>query len=238
MGGLGHYFEHEGLPTTQISLVRTHTEIIRPPRALWVPFILGRPLGEPGDPEFQLRVLRRVLGLLEESSGPVLVDHDEEATDGVELDGLACPVSYAPVEGDGSLDDRLAAEIASLRTWYDLGLEKTGRTAFGMAGIDIGLICRFFVALAGGEPLVGELAPRDGQSIADRLRFAAEDLRAFVTEAAATQPGQMSAFATKAWFWEQTVAGETLLAAYAAGRAHDDEIVQLVIPVIVPKEFR
>ncbi len=238
MGGLGHYFEDEGVPTTQISLVRVHTEIIRPPRALWVPFILGRPLGQPGDPEFQLRVLRRVLGLFDEPEGPVLVDHDEDADDEVRVDGLACPISYAPLEGDGSLGDRLGAEIAGLQTWYDLGLERTGRTAFGMAGIDIEVIGRFFVALAEGEPLVGELAPVDGQSIGDRLRFAAEDLRAFVTEAAAAQPGQMSAFATKAWFWEQTAAGEALLAAYAAGRAHDDEMVQLVIPVIVPKEFR
>ena len=37
-----------------------HSEIIRPPRALWVPFILGRPLGKPGDEAFQLAVVRGV----------------------------------------------------------------------------------------------------------------------------------------------------------------------------------
>ena len=40
MGGLGHYFESEGIASTQISLVRVHTENIKPPRALWVPFEL------------------------------------------------------------------------------------------------------------------------------------------------------------------------------------------------------
>ena len=57
MGGLAHYFESCGLATTQISLIRQHSEQIKPPRALWVPFELGRPLGVPGDPGFQARVL-------------------------------------------------------------------------------------------------------------------------------------------------------------------------------------
>ncbi|UCG38011.1 MAG: hypothetical protein JSV00_07355 [bacterium] len=72
MGALAHYLEDEGLSTTQISLVREHTLRIRPPRALWVPFELGRPLGPPGEPEIQARVLRAALQLLERPSGPVL----------------------------------------------------------------------------------------------------------------------------------------------------------------------
>ena len=47
MGGLAIYFEEEGLATTQISLIRIHTERTRPPRALWVPYELGRPIGVP-----------------------------------------------------------------------------------------------------------------------------------------------------------------------------------------------
>ncbi len=42
MSGLAHYFEDKGLATVIISLVRKHTILIRPPRALWVPFELGR----------------------------------------------------------------------------------------------------------------------------------------------------------------------------------------------------
>ena len=49
VGALGHYLERGGVPTTQISLIREHTERIRPPRALWVPFELGRPFGVPHD---------------------------------------------------------------------------------------------------------------------------------------------------------------------------------------------
>ena len=61
MGGLAHFLEDEGLATTQISLIRPQTENTKPPRALWVPFELGRPMGAPNDAAFQLRVLRAAL---------------------------------------------------------------------------------------------------------------------------------------------------------------------------------
>ena len=78
MGALGHYLENEGLPTVQISLIREHTEKIKPPRALWVPFELGRPLGVPGNATFQTEALRRTLALLEAPSGPLLADFPQE----------------------------------------------------------------------------------------------------------------------------------------------------------------
>ena len=81
MGGLAHYIEEEGIPTTQISLIREHSEAIKPPRALWVPFELGRPLGVPNDADFQKRVLMSSLKLLEAEQGPVLEDFGDEAPD-------------------------------------------------------------------------------------------------------------------------------------------------------------
>ena len=95
MGGLAHFIEDEGVSTTQISLIRLHTEKISPPRALWVPFEMGRPIGVPNDPEFQKRVLRAALHLLEVENGPVLEDFPEEAPisdEGIET--LSCPVSF------------------------------------------------------------------------------------------------------------------------------------------------
>ncbi|MEX1302883.1 MAG: hypothetical protein AB1Z16_12040 [Desulfotignum sp.] len=52
-----------------------------PPRALWVPFVLGRPLGRPGDPAFQMRVTLAALALLESETGPVLIDFPDNAPD-------------------------------------------------------------------------------------------------------------------------------------------------------------
>jgi hypothetical protein len=94
------------VPTTQISLVREHTAKITPPRALWVPFELGRPLGVPGDAAFQTRVLRAALQLLEAASGPVLVDFPDDAPAVADAPTpLVCPVSFAsPPEGLSDTD--------------------------------------------------------------------------------------------------------------------------------------
>ena len=95
MGGLSHYLESAGIATTQISLIKEHTLTIRPPRALWVSFPLGRPLGNPNDPPFQRDVLRHALKLLDEPAGPVLADYPGDAADDQSEPALpACPVDF------------------------------------------------------------------------------------------------------------------------------------------------
>lgn len=48
------------------------TRKVRPPRALSVPWQLGFPLGEPGKPALQRRVLSELLALLPRTDVPVL----------------------------------------------------------------------------------------------------------------------------------------------------------------------
>lgn len=69
MSALSYFLERDGLATTGISLVRENTENMQPPRALWVPFPLGRPLGKPGDAAFQHRVIAAGLALLHREKG-------------------------------------------------------------------------------------------------------------------------------------------------------------------------
>ena len=64
--------EREGIPTVSISLLREVAIAIKPPRALFVPFDMGFPLGEPNNPELQQRVIAAALKLLERSDLPVL----------------------------------------------------------------------------------------------------------------------------------------------------------------------
>ena len=71
---MAHMLEERGLATTVIASVLPQVEKTRPPRAMFVPFMLGRPLGEPNDPAFQRRVLLQALGLLERSDGPVILE--------------------------------------------------------------------------------------------------------------------------------------------------------------------
>ena len=134
MCAIGWYLESEGVMTTGISLVRENAEAMRPPRMLWVPFPLGRPLGRAGDAEFQHRVIAHGLKLLHRPSGPVLEDYpedmDEEMTEAVP----ACPVSFGSNRGDEDIwRDRLLREFDSLRPWYELSLRRRERTTVGLS---------------------------------------------------------------------------------------------------------
>ena len=64
--------EREGIATVSISLLREVAIAIKPPRALFVPFEMGFPLGEPNNPEVQQRVIAAALKLLERRDLPVL----------------------------------------------------------------------------------------------------------------------------------------------------------------------
>ena len=82
--------------TTGISLVRENTESMQPPRALWVPFPLGRPLGKAGDASFQHQVIQHGLELLSRPEGPVLEDFPLDVPR-IDHDVVqACPVSFPP----------------------------------------------------------------------------------------------------------------------------------------------
>ena len=122
VGAHAHYLEEAGLATTQISLVRPHTERIRPPRELWVSFELGRPFGAPGDPAFQRWLIGKALGLLEWKDGPVLEGFPEDApasADTGDGSGWVCPVTLGASAGadaaPGSMAEAVAAEMQQLR---------------------------------------------------------------------------------------------------------------------------
>lgn len=69
VGLIAGEFERRGISTVCISLLREIAEHVRPPRALWVPFPHGYPLGAPNDRSLQMRVIEQALALLE-SPGP------------------------------------------------------------------------------------------------------------------------------------------------------------------------
>ena len=79
MSALGHYLEEEGIATVAIALIRPQAENTKPPRAVWVPFELGRPFGPPSDAVFQKRVLLAALRMLVEGGRPVrIVDFPDD----------------------------------------------------------------------------------------------------------------------------------------------------------------
>jgi hypothetical protein len=67
--------ERQGITTVAIQLLKVVAEAVRPPRALWVPYPHGYPLGAPCDAGLQATVLRAMLALAEEPGpGPILKD--------------------------------------------------------------------------------------------------------------------------------------------------------------------
>ncbi len=72
VGLLAGAIERENITTTSVSLLREVTSVIYPPRALFVPYKLGFPLGEPNNPTLQHQVIAASLALLERTDVPVL----------------------------------------------------------------------------------------------------------------------------------------------------------------------
>jgi len=216
VGGLSHYIESEGIPTTQISLVREHTERIKPPRALWVPFDLGRPLGAPDEPEFQKKVLLAALILLEEDKGPILKDFlgDAPVSESV-FTPAACPVSFGapvgPKEESDDISKLLAAfkeEAEGLQNWFDIGLKKRGRTTTGTSKLSLSEIVKFFSVFVKGEMPEEAIS---GTPLDIVMKLASEDLKAYYTEAVSAQPGgPTSPDALANWFWGETSASRIL----------------------------
>lgn len=212
MCGLAHYIEEEGLPTTLISLVREHSEKMRPPRALWVPFDLGRPFGAPNEDVFQKDVLKNVLSLLEYNDGPVLEDYPHESPDGAGQPAeVACPVNFGPPPAEpGSTEELLQlfrAEIQKMRTWHDLARQQKQRSTTGVSGLEPEAIGDLFDDFLGGR----QPAPGANVKLSDLLRMAAEDIKAFYCEAIAAQPGQpRDSAGLSNWFWGQTTAARVI----------------------------
>lgn len=193
VGALAHYIERAGVATTSISLVREQSEQVAPPRALWVPFPLGRPLGVADDADFQLDVMRAAFGLLDTATEPTIVDYPIEMPDAAIEEPWACPLNLA-TESDGSLGARLAAEVAGLRPWAHETRRARGRTLFGGSGASpdqVDQVAAALVAVAESGDVYG--VP-DGDiewahPMPLLLRHLAEDLRGFYHEAIAAQPG-------------------------------------------------
>jgi len=228
VSALGHYLEAEGIATVAISLVRPQTERTRPPRALWVPFELGRPFGPPGDPTFQKRVIVAALRLLEAPHGPVLLedfpDDDPRAS--------ADPSWRPPLEttvGTGTPSDlaaRLDAEWPQLTGAYDRGrAARGGRTSVGLSGMPIADAARYVADFLRGNPVT---SPSPDVSPVLMLRWAVDDLKAYYTEAACVGTARPSSRQLGDWFWHQTAAGAALFALRQTHLASPDDRLKLI----------
>ncbi len=219
--------EQRGLATVAIGLVRSHIEKTQGPRGLFVPFPLGRPLGEPGDAAFQRGVLLAALRLLERRDGPVVIDDFP----------LDAPSQYANPEwappfrlpqpdaprAPAEWADALAAEMSLVKPWWERARERFGRSSVGVSA----QAAQAWPAYA-AQFLDGELPepPAPLTSPAFALRFLADDLKAYYTEAVQADGPVPSPDQVNAWLFRSTLAGRFLVALRAASLASENKALQ------------
>jgi D-proline reductase (dithiol) PrdB len=219
-GVIARNLEQTGLTTVTYSLVREHTEKLKPPRAVFVPFPFGSPLGRPSRVEEQLSVLRTGLGLTAAERGPVLLDFPEPA----DLDpGAGSPVQASTVPDRMEVAD-LALEVSATRGYWQQWYTQHGRTAVGLSGVDPlrfrGVVRYLEAYLAGEEPR------RPVDSVASTpsfVRHCVEDVRAMYFEARLFTHPDESAAERQRWFWAQTEFGSFLRQLQRHMEQSDDE---------------
>jgi hypothetical protein len=207
---LARALETRGIATTSISMVREHTEKVKPPRALFVPFPFGRALGRPDDPELQHRVLRAALDLLAEAAGPVLRDFPDDAEAG---DQPPAPVQASAVAPAAGVPGDPALETTRMRRYHEQWLARSGgRTAFGLTGIPATRfrgVVRFLEGFAAGEDADLPERPAD-VPLPGFIRYCADDLRTLYVEGHLAMKPSAGGEEIARWFWGETAAGQLL----------------------------
>lgn len=230
------------MATTGVSLIREHAEGMKPPRSLFVPFPLGRPLGSPDQPDFQRDVLHAALRLLEEAESTTLEDYPHDAPTSGD-DPWACAVALAPPEPESesaALRDQLVDEIRQLAPWHAESVKRRGRTTVGVSGASLEQIEDLATLLAdfatGSDPSDGPIDWSHPMPV--RLKFASDDLRAFYHEAATAQPGGDPIDAElNDWLFNQTLLGTVLRQIVGRMRASDDRRVAGLVIGMIPAGF-
>lgn len=243
MGALANYIERAGVATASISLIREQSEAVKPPRALWVPFALGRPLGTADDPDFQKGVMRAALGMLATATEPTILDYPVEAPAEAEAGEWVCPVSFAS-KADTSHTGELLAEVARLSPWSMETRTKRGRTLFGVTGAapdQVEAVARALGAIADSGDIRNPPAS-DVEWTFDMpllVRHLADDMRVFYHEAVAAQPGPGAPNheALSDWIFSGTALGNALQAIAEHLTKDGQPMSMLVRGLLIPEGY-
>lgn len=229
MSALGHMMETRGFATTAIGLVRYQIEQVRPPRGLWTPFQLGRPLGEPEDPAFQRRVLMHALGLLERTDGPVILEYFPDDPPGwTDRPGwrppMTLPAPGALPNSPGGWADRFADELTAVRPFWQQAQQRFGRTTVGLSGQEPEAWPAFAATVLRGE--LPTVPLHDTTALA--VRFLCDDIKALYGEAAQSAGPAPAARQIDGWFWRETIAGQLLIALRTVAMASENNALKTV----------
>jgi len=207
---LARALEANGIATTSISLVREHTEKIKPPRALFVPFPFGHAFGRPNDAALQHRVLAAALDLLGTPTGPVLRDFPDDAEPGVEP---PAPRQASTITPSANVPEDVAAEAGAMRARHEQWMSKSGgRTVFGLSRVPAERfddVARFLERFAAGDDDDMSERPAD-IPLPAFIRWCADDLKTLYFEGYLATAPDAGGDEIARWFWGETAAGQLL----------------------------
>ena len=209
MSTLAHVLEAEGLATVALGSQRQQIERTAPPRGLWCDFPLGRPLGRPGDAEFQHRVLRHALSLLD-ATGPVFEIFPESIHD----DGSEAVACALPPRDHPDLHPAID-EARGMRHAYDRAVARFGERAGAgrvVAADGIPDALEALIRVIDGTPWKDAGIPGIPARVAQDIRGYYETAALGLTDEPPT------AYSATRWFFDQTRAGQVVLATRAAMR--------------------
>lgn len=243
MSVIQRQIEAQGVTTVSISLFRPFAEKVKPPRALWVPFPFGRPLGAPNNKSIQRKVLFAMFDLLWRKDGPVLEDLVLEASE-EHLDARHQKVGQKCSAKGCNFDDALASdepavpreiplyngdfsgvcmEIELLQKHHEKYMEQyEGRTQVGHSGVSPETITRAAQHLddyVNRKLLaVPSLKPGEKSIVGENafVRLCADDLKAYYLESRLAEKGGEGAENSTEyndWLWYETRIGSLIVAA-------------------------
>ena len=236
---LANYFEEQGFATVLVGFVREHMQVVKPPRALWLNFPMGRPMGKPNDPIYQMKVIRAAFSLLDNPSGPVLEDFPDVIPVVNGRMGYALPEELVVAKDDIGDTDQLVADIAAemeaLRTPYEAAVAARGRTTVGASELQIKDFIPYIAEFVKGNK---PKSPRKGLSPVPLLKLVVEDLAAYYTEARTYRDNIDDIELLGKWFWEETKSGQLLLWLEAVSLESDDKVLcQIVEMSLITPRF-
>lgn len=206
MSGLANYFEREGLATVNVSLVRLHSEKEPSPRALWVPFMLGRPFGAPDNSRIQRNVLDALFDILDTASSETLVDYEGEPPSfpgpGVWKAPFELPPLMPQEASWAELLQALVSEISVLQEHHQHAVRQKRRTLVGVSGHSTDSIVSLLSGYVEMKDPDRKRFPQPGMTVLQGMR----DIMDTYFEAVLYQTGD-APVAAREWFWNETNAG-------------------------------
>lgn len=227
---LAHYFESEGFATVLVGFVREHIEAIKPARALWLDFPMGRPFGKPNEPEYQKAVIRAAFKLFNATSGPVLEDFADVIPVRDGRMGYALPVKLVVSSAEvGDVDALLAevqAEVEGLSGAYEMAVAARGRTTVGASELAVEELAPYIASFVKGDK---PISPRKGVTPIPLLKLVVEDLNAYYTETRTHRDAIDDIELLGKWFWEESKAGLLILWLEAVSLESEDRVLRQIV---------